>query len=543
MNQRDTPQPDRCPDALAPLLSELIDGSLTDETHAQLQDLLRKDADSRRYYLRFMQLHATMQWSLGQARPQSLAPVLGEQATSIDESEDADALQAMLEAIDINRSHQEPAEQDDRSNAFREAMSILSDPGFARYALGQALRSTPAKYLAAAAILALGVALTITLLPSNPNPNPTNPRTASLEPTPRGPDTTTTHSNNTVATLTATHNAVWASKPAGDLRRGDALYPNQRLTLTQGFAEITTARGAIAILEAPATIELLNNDNALRLHTGKLVGLCHANSAKGFVVKTDHADITDLGTEFGVTVTRDSTEATVFVGEIAVKTPGLPTRIINHSQTARVSIKASTPLIVVDEQHAKGYTQRLPRPALITNASINLPGFEVEVVPSGVYEDAKLFTDRDHELNGNDSTGLPSFLIGADLVRMPASARPDVRAVVADQLELEVTFAQPADVFLLIQPDSTAGAWLERDYVNTGLQVGFDLIGKTGNGTGGYLSGIGPGVSVERQVEVWKRKQPVTGRAIIAGTITGTMYAVLAHPVETGRKNNPLTNP
>ena len=59
---------------------------------------------------------------------------------------------------------------------------------------------------------------------------------------------------------TTEHDAVWDRQP------GEDLYAGQRLTLTQGFAEITTTRGAVAILEAPVTIELLNNDNALRLH-------------------------------------------------------------------------------------------------------------------------------------------------------------------------------------------------------------------------------------------------------------------------------------
>ena len=43
-------------------------------------------------------------------------------------------------------------------------------------------------------------------------------------------------------------------------------------------------------------------------------------------------------------------------------------------------------------------------------------------MPNGVYEDAKLFTDRDHELNGIDAAGLPPVLIGGDLVRMPPRA-------------------------------------------------------------------------------------------------------------------------
>uniref|UniRef100_UPI0035698FE8 LamG-like jellyroll fold domain-containing protein n=1 Tax=Roseovarius sp. TaxID=1486281 RepID=UPI0035698FE8 len=106
-----------------------------------------------------------------------------------------------------------------------------------------------------------------------------------------------------VATLTAAHDAQWAAfKP----RAGDTLYAGQRFTLTEGFAEITTAGGAVAILEAPATIELTDNDNALRLHAGNLVGICETESSKGFLVRTPHMDITDLGTRFAIAVEPDA---------------------------------------------------------------------------------------------------------------------------------------------------------------------------------------------------------------------------------------------
>ena len=48
----------------------------------------------------------------------------------------------------------------------------------------------------------------------------------------------------------------------------DALFASLRSWLREQTEAITTERGAVVILEAPATIELLDNDNALRLHTG-----------------------------------------------------------------------------------------------------------------------------------------------------------------------------------------------------------------------------------------------------------------------------------
>ncbi|MEM9347988.1 MAG: FecR domain-containing protein [Planctomycetota bacterium] len=115
-----------------------------------------------------------------------------------------------------------------------------------------------------------------------------------------------------VATLTNEQDAVW------DRRPGQDLYAGQRFTLNQGFAEVTTTRGAIAILEAPATIELLDH-NAIRLHTGLLVGICETESSKGFLIRTPHSDVTDLGTVFGVDCRNTGTTVSVFEGEARVE--------------------------------------------------------------------------------------------------------------------------------------------------------------------------------------------------------------------------------
>lgn len=333
-----------------------------------------------------------------------------------------------------------------------------------------------------------------------------------------------------VATLSADSDAVWATAtppaPGAFLRAGE------RLTLIEGFAEITTARGAVAIIEAPATVELLDSDNAIRLHQGKLVGLCHTQGSKGFVVKTDQATITDLGTEFGVTATPNGTEATVFVGEIAVRTPDAPSQVVTYSRTASITVVDDKPSLVIEDrkQPTEAYTQRLPRAALVTEAEISLPGFDAEVVPNGVYEDVRLFSDRPHELNGIDASGLPAVLIGGDLVRMPASARPDVTPEIADRLQLELELAELSDVYLLVMLNAQVGDWLQRDYQRTGVRTGVDLVGQIPGKVGHFTKGQGPGDDVELTYEVWQRKQPASGRTVIAGSIELSMYSVVVVP-------------
>ncbi|MFK7789129.1 MAG: hypothetical protein AB8C95_06475 [Phycisphaeraceae bacterium] len=114
-----------------------------------------------------------------------------------------------------------------------------------------------------------------------------------------------------VATITATHNAKWDEQPSESLR------PGERFSLIAGFVEITTKRGAVAIVEAPATIELIENDNAIRLHAGKLVGICITENSQGFLVSTTNMDVIDLGTRFGVQVSESTgTQVHVFNGEV-----------------------------------------------------------------------------------------------------------------------------------------------------------------------------------------------------------------------------------
>lgn len=203
------------------------------------------------------------------------------------------------------------------ANDYRSTLTILSDSGFWGYLAGSALRSKPVRWAGVAAVLLLAATL-VFVFASGPSDTPPSPELAgpSIE---QGPNRSvpTPPSTATVATLTAEQNASWAE---GALAPGSQLRAGQRFTLTQGVAEITTNRGAIAILQAPATIELLDSDNALRLHSGKLVGICETQSSKGLLVRTPYMDVVDLGTRFGVEVLPYRwTEVHVHQGEVVVQ--------------------------------------------------------------------------------------------------------------------------------------------------------------------------------------------------------------------------------
>lgn len=118
-----------------------------------------------------------------------------------------------------------------------------------------------------------------------------------------------------VATLTDGKGCRWnaGTLPTED---GAALAPG-RLRLAEGLARVTFASGAEVVLEGPADLELRTPMRCV-LHDGRLVAKVPP-AAHGFVVETPSSVLTDLGTEFGVSVRdRRSADVSVFTGRVDV---------------------------------------------------------------------------------------------------------------------------------------------------------------------------------------------------------------------------------
>jgi ferric-dicitrate binding protein FerR (iron transport regulator) len=141
-------------------------------------------------------------------------------------------------------------------------------------------------------------------------------------------------SPDVVATLTSTKAAKWSggTLPTAD---GTQLTPG-RLHLAEGVARLTFASGAEVSLEGPAVLDLVSRDRCV-LVSGRLVANV-PTQAIGFVVVTEAAELTDLGTEFGVSVGGSgSVDVAVFDGLVDVKerSSGQIQRI-TEGNTARV---------------------------------------------------------------------------------------------------------------------------------------------------------------------------------------------------------------
>ncbi|MEM6505012.1 MAG: FecR domain-containing protein [Planctomycetota bacterium] len=179
------------------------------------------------------------------------------------------------------------------------------------YVIKQTFTPKRVAVLGTAAVVLLGLVITLTLISGPDETEQITDLPGVVSPSDEAPVT-----SRVVATLTAEHQARW------DRRPGQDLYAGQRFTLRQGFAEVTTARGASVLIEAPSTVSFSENDNAVFLREGSL-GITIGDNASGFIVDTPHTRVVDIGTSFGVSVVpgTDTTHVQVFEGEVSIAPP------------------------------------------------------------------------------------------------------------------------------------------------------------------------------------------------------------------------------
>lgn len=114
------------------------------------------------------------------------------------------------------------------------------------------------------------------------------------------------------ATLTQTANCVWEN-PQEQWRSGTRLAPGE-LRLKQGSAKVHFDSGADIILEGPTELRVRSSTSAALLQ-GKVVFRADETAAP-FDLLTPFSTVTDLGTEYGIVVDRDTEEIHVFDGEV-----------------------------------------------------------------------------------------------------------------------------------------------------------------------------------------------------------------------------------
>jgi hypothetical protein len=117
-----------------------------------------------------------------------------------------------------------------------------------------------------------------------------------------------------VAMLTRSVDARWAQSTSSDGPRvGSALKPGW-LRLESGQAQVVFYSGARVVIEGPAELRLVSPTEAM-CPIGRLLTQV-PEPARGFRLGTDHLNVVDLGTSFGIDASHSRTEVHVFKGKV-----------------------------------------------------------------------------------------------------------------------------------------------------------------------------------------------------------------------------------
>jgi ferric-dicitrate binding protein FerR (iron transport regulator) len=239
------------------LLSALCDGELAEAQYARLEELLQADAECRRYYLEYLDLHARL---LVHPRLAAAAPLPTPAA----------------------------------------AAPVSADPPPARR---RRIRQLLQYGAVAATTLAASLLVQVFVWPP---PRPDGERAATLPPGPaeRVP--------GYVATLVQATRCVWEGDGQPP-HLGSRLLPGE-LRLQKGLARIRFDSGPDLVVEGPSALRL-DSGTAATVLRGKVVFRAD-ETAPPFDLHTPSATLVDLGTEYAVVVDPEGEEVHVFDGQV-----------------------------------------------------------------------------------------------------------------------------------------------------------------------------------------------------------------------------------
>src|SRR4051794_27737875 len=273
-------------DDVVRLVGALCDGTITSDDTGQLDALLTKNEQARRFYNNYMFLHAEL-YSQHAAGP---IADLG------------------LRVVDSNAANPK---------------SEIRTPKYARwFAIAAALFGVAAVSSWATYTATRGRMTRVPVVAQVPSGN----------------------GATDVARITATRNCMWAES-AKNLGFGSRLASGERLDLANGLVEITFNDGAVVVLEGPANFDV-DSPGRAALHEGRLTAVV-PERAHGFQVATARMNVVDLGTEFGLMAEAEGTaEVHVFNGLVKAQLLDergnqVRTMELNTSQAARIEPAAA----------------------------------------------------------------------------------------------------------------------------------------------------------------------------------------------------------
>ncbi|MFN3192343.1 MAG: LamG-like jellyroll fold domain-containing protein [Aureliella sp.] len=252
------------------LIYQLIDGTISEDDFARLQDALDSDADVRQGYLRAIGLTSHLERAAAASGGVDITP-----------------------------------------RSLRNRMVAEHRSGGTHFSYGVLAAAAAMMLLVGAAAFWLGNQFSAPEIAGGTKGSP------AVEPLNQSSVTNDASETRIAghATLRRIVDLKW-SAGANQFREGDVL-PNGSFQFDEGVAEVDFFCGATLILEGPAELEI-ESDWSARLAAGRLRASVPL-AARGFVVYAKDSEIIDLGTEFAVSVGEDSARVEVIDGEVELR--------------------------------------------------------------------------------------------------------------------------------------------------------------------------------------------------------------------------------
>jgi hypothetical protein len=323
------------------------------------------------------------------------------------------------------------------------------------------------------------------------------------------------------------------------------------IKLNSGSSKLELAGIGTVAVEGPAEFELTGPMRA-RLNRGRIKVHVTQESGRGFVVETPDGEVTDLGTEFGLDVADEpGTGLVVFqgivdlrVGETEQISDESPVSRLVEGDGVRFTKAGRLDRIMSVITSGDGMFQLLggsedAMASVITNVTDNIRTGDMkkfyEIVPGGLREDARAYVDRqEHEWNGLSSKGMPEYLVGADYVK------PFNRDKLRQDIELEVTLSATARLFVIWDDRLTPPEWLKEGFERNGDRIGLDM-GKSFTDRGEMITNsmkeTGPGNSIDQKFSIWEKKDVANAGKVKLGATgaksrSSAMYGIAALRVD-----------
>ena len=315
-------------DRLLDLVGAVCDNSASSDDFVELDSTVRADQRARDLYLGYCQLHGALRL----------------------ESRAHRAIQSACQQITITPSIAKSIALDIGELAPPATPAPILPANFWHGVHGHFSSDMPIAYLVATIILFAGLA-TMAIIPvSQPTQVAIQSQTATEQ------QRIVAQKEGIVGWITGMVDCKWTGSGKGTIV-GAAVSVGQKCVLDSGLMEITYETGAKVILQGPVTYEVESAAGGY-LAVGKLTAKLEKNAKCGvrstekatgessaipsFAVRTPTAIVTDLGTEFGVEVSKDGkTFSHVFQGAVEVRKASA-----TGTQTAPVRLVAEQSVVV-----------------------------------------------------------------------------------------------------------------------------------------------------------------------------------------------------